>query len=151
MGLAGMQPCDVVPPRIDLDALLAQILYRAGNIAALEAHQIDALAVLGEELADRLARVGGLEQLDVPDARGQDRVEEAEPLGLPARVHLVAEELLVALDGRFQIPHDDGQLYHVPQHGHAKCPPVGRRDTSIDGSVPSSVPDFGAQLTTKLL
>src|ERR1700682_5348501 len=120
-----MQPRDVVSAGIDLDALLTQTFHRAGNIAALEAHQIDALAVLGEELADRLSRVGRLEQLDVSDARGQDRIEEAELLGLPPLVYFQAKELRVALDGRLQIPHDDGQLYHVPEHGHVTRPSCG--------------------------
>src|SRR5205823_10668561 len=101
-----MQPRDVVPPCIDLDALVTQILHRAGNVTALEAHEVDALAVRGEEIPDRLARVGGLEQLDVPDARGEDGVEEAGRLGLPARVHFEAEELRVALDGRSRCPEE---------------------------------------------
>src|SRR5678815_2438066 len=100
----------------DARALLLQMRDAARHVLALEADEIDALAVLREELADGLARIGRLEQLDVPDARRQDGVQEAEFLRLPARVHLEAEEPRVSLDRFVHVLHHHRQLYDVAKH-----------------------------------
>src|SRR5437879_7937891 len=102
-----------------------------------------ALAVLGQEAASRLVGIGRLQQLDVADPRRQDRVLEAELLGLRTMVHLEAEEAGEPFDRRVQVSHDDGQLYDVAQHG---APPWdGRarsysRITSLDTSWPDQFP-----------
>jgi len=49
--------------------------------------------VLGQEAAHRLVGIGRLQQFDVADARGQDRVLESERRGLAAPVDAQAEEL----------------------------------------------------------
>ena len=56
------------------------------SAALLEPDEIDALAVLGQEAAHRLVGIGRLQQFDVADARGQDRVLESERRGLAAPV-----------------------------------------------------------------
>src|SRR5262249_48643090 len=78
-------------------------------------------ALLREELAHRLVRVGGLHQLDVAGSQRQDRGLEAELLRLAALVHAEAEELRVALDRGLEVAdaHADlrggaAQLLHQP-------------------------------------
>ena len=109
-----MHPGDVlVPAVIDLDAVLPEALDARGDVLALEADQVDALAVPGEEPAHGLRGVRRLEQLDVADAGRQDRVLEAELLGLRAAVDRQAEDARVPLDGRVEVPDDDRQLHDV--------------------------------------
>src|SRR5205814_3550260 len=118
VGIARVHPGDVlVRTVIDLDAVLPEALDARGDVLTLEADQVDALAVPGEEPAHRLRRVRRLEQLDVADAGGQDRILEAELLGLRAMVDRQAEDARVALDGRVEVPDDDRQLHDVAQHG----------------------------------
>ena len=78
-----------------------------------KAHQVDALAVLGEEAADRFVQVRRLQELDVADARREDRILESELLGLGAVMNLQPEEAREPLDRGVQVPHDDRQLYDV--------------------------------------
>src|SRR5262249_53317175 len=115
--LAWMDPGDVRPWAVHASAVGPQLRHRSRNVLALESDEIDALAVLGQEAADRLVGIGRLEQLDVADARGQDRVLESERLGLVAPVPAEAEELREPLDRLVQIAHDHRQLHHVTQHG----------------------------------
>src|SRR6185369_9142868 len=85
VGVARVYPRQVLALAVgDARALLLQVRHAARHVLALEADEVDALAVLREELADRLGRIGRLQQLDMPDARRQDSVQEAELLGLPA-------------------------------------------------------------------
>src|SRR5262249_46173566 len=112
-----VHPGDVGAAAVDARARLFQTLDAAGNVLALETHEVDALAVLGQEAADRLVRIGRLQELDVADARRQDRVLEAELLRLAAVVHLQAEESREPLDRSLDITHRDGQLDDVTQHG----------------------------------
>src|SRR6266850_8354213 len=86
------------------------------NVLALEADQIDALAVLGQEAADRLVGIGRLQELDVADARREDRVLESELPGLGAMMDLQPEETREPLDRGVQVAHHDGQLDDVTQH-----------------------------------
>src|SRR5262249_9055905 len=112
-----MHPGDVGAPAVDARARLLQALDAAGNVLALEAHEVDALAVLGQEAADRLVQIGRLQELDVADARRQDRILEAELLRLAAVMHRQAEEAREALDRGLDVTHHDGQLDDVTQHG----------------------------------
>src|SRR5213083_454012 len=90
--LARVHPRDVRTRAVHLHAVRPQLRHRARHVGALEADQIDALAALREELADGLAGIRRLQQLDVADARGQDGVLEAEALRGVAPVHEEAEE-----------------------------------------------------------
>src|SRR2546426_516512 len=108
------------------------------NVLALEAHEIDAFTVLGEEAADRLVRLGRLQELDVADPRRQDRVLEPELLGLRAVMHREPEEALEPLDRGVQIAHDDRQLDDITQH--AAPPWGGRADHTVES--PGSKPDL---------
>src|SRR5574341_298656 len=113
-----MHPGDVpVRAVVHLHAVRPQALDAPRDVLALEADEIDALAVAGEEAADRRRRIRRLEQLDVADPGGQDRVLEAELLRLRAAVDGQAEEPRVARDRGLQVPHDDRQLDDVAQHG----------------------------------
>ena len=113
-----MHPRDVRARTVDLHAARAQLRHRAGDVGTLEADEINALAALGEKSSDGLVRIGGLQQLDVADARRQDRVLEAEALRRVAPVHGEAEELREARRRRVQVAHDHRQLDDVAQHGH---------------------------------
>jgi hypothetical protein len=86
------------------------------GVLALEADEVHSLTVAGEELPDGLLRIGRLEQLDVADARRQDRVQEAELLRLSALVHLEAEEARVPLDRLVHVLHHHRQLDDVAKH-----------------------------------
>src|SRR5256886_15828257 len=89
-----MDPGDVLArPVVDADAVRLELLDAAENVPALEADEVDALAVLLEEAPDRLGRVRRLQELDVADPRRQDRVLESEFLRLPAGVARQPEEL----------------------------------------------------------
>src|SRR5207249_3817712 len=79
-------------PVVDPHALLLEALDASGNVLTLEADEVHALAVLLEEAPDRLGRVRRLQQLDVTDPRGQDRVLEAELLRLAPTMHRQPEE-----------------------------------------------------------
>src|SRR5687768_15006848 len=98
VGLAGMHPRDLRAAVVHAHALVLEVLHAAGNVLGLEADEIDALALLREELADGLVGIRRLHQLDVARADRQDRVLEAELLGLAPLVHGEPEELAVALD-----------------------------------------------------
>src|SRR5262245_2747438 len=110
-----MHPGDVGAPAVDARARLLQALDAAGNVLALEAHEVDALAVLGQEAADRLVRIGRLQELDVADARRQDRILEAELLRLAAVMHRQAAESRVPLDRRLDVTHYEGESEDVNQ------------------------------------
>src|SRR5262245_6822669 len=77
-----MHPGHVLPTAVDADAGRLEPLDAAGDVLALEAHEIHALAVLGQEAADGLVRVGRLQELDVADPGRENRVLESELLGL---------------------------------------------------------------------
>src|SRR5260370_27765024 len=115
-----MDPGDVRLRAVDAGTVRAQLGDGPGDVLALESDQVDAFAVLVEEAADGLGRIGRLQELDVADACGQDRVLEAELLGLAALVEPQPEQLGEVRDRLGQILHHDGQLDHVSQHG---CPP----------------------------
>src|SRR5262249_58657061 len=112
-----MHPGDVRAAPVDAHAGLLEPLDAARDVLTLEADEIDALAVLGQEAADRLVRIGRLQELDVADARRQDRILEAELLRLAAVMHRQAEEAREALDRGLDVTHHDGQLDDVTQHG----------------------------------
>src|SRR2546422_8846514 len=68
--VAGMDPGDVLArPVVDADAVRLELLDAAEDVPALEADEVDALAVLLEEAPDRLGRVRRLQELDVADPR----------------------------------------------------------------------------------
>src|SRR6185369_9936028 len=115
--LARVHPGQILARAVHLHAVAPQLLHRPGHVLALEPHQVDALAVLGQEASDGLVGIGRLHQLDVADAGRQDGVLEAELLGLAPLVDLQAEQLRVALHGGVQVTHHDRQLDHVTQHG----------------------------------
>src|SRR5215475_637145 len=98
-----MDPGDVGPAVVDARALRPEVSDAAGNVLGLEAHEVHALAVPREELAHRLGGIGRLQQLDVADTGGQDRVLEAELGRFTASVHGEAEELRVPIDGRLEV------------------------------------------------
>src|SRR5204862_6819453 len=113
-GIARVHPGGVlVRAVIDLDAVLPEALDARADVLALEVDQVDALAVSGEEPAHGLRGVRRLEQLDVADSGRQDRVLEAELLGLRAAVDRQAEDARVALDGRAAVPDDHRPLHAV--------------------------------------
>src|SRR4029079_3716343 len=58
--LARVHPGEILARAVHLHAVAAQFLDCAGDVLALEAHQVDALTVLGQEAADGLVGVGGL-------------------------------------------------------------------------------------------
>src|SRR5262245_8938484 len=101
--LARMYPDDVRAPVVQLDALRLQPRGRGGNVLHVEAHQVHALAVPGQELPHGRAGVGGLHQLDMAPAQGEDGVLEAKLLGLVPVVHLEAEEASEPLEGLVEI------------------------------------------------
>jgi hypothetical protein len=113
-----MHPGDVRAAAVDTDAGLLQALDAGRNVLALAADEIDAFAVLGQEAADRLVRIGRLQELDVTDTRRQDRVLESELLGLRAMMDLQAEEPGEALDRGLDVAHEDGQLDAIAQLGY---------------------------------
>src|SRR5262245_40409906 len=115
--LAWVHPGEVLARAVHLHTVGAQLLDRPGDVLALEADQVDALAVLGQEAPDRLVGVRRLHQLDVADPRGEDRVLEAELLGLAPVVDLEPEQLRVALHRGVQVAHHYRQLDDVTQHG----------------------------------
>src|SRR5688572_21682060 len=80
--LAGMDPRDVGPPVVDARALLLEMLHAARDVLRLEADEVDAFALLREELTHRFGGICGLHQLDVPGTEGQDGVLEPELLRL---------------------------------------------------------------------
>src|SRR3989441_11995070 len=128
-----MHPGHVVAPAVDAGAGLLQALDASRDVLALEAHEVDAFAVLGEEAADRLVRIGRLQELDVADPRRQDRVLESELLGLRSVMYFQSEEAGEALDRGVEIAHHDGQLDDVAQHGDS--PPYdGRADHTVESA-----------------
>src|SRR5678815_3132377 len=86
-----MHPGHVLAAAVDADAGLLQALDASRDVLALEADEVDALAVLGQKAADRFVRIGRLQKLDVADASREDRVLESEFLGLGAVVHFQPE------------------------------------------------------------
>src|SRR5713226_5597714 len=120
-----VDPGDVRAASVDPDPGLLQALDAPRNVVALEAHEIDAFAVLGEETADRFVRVGRLQQLDVADPRREDRVLEPEEAAEP-------------LDRGVQVSHHDRQLDDVAQH---ETPPwTVEPDHTVES--PGSKPDL---------
>src|SRR5262245_18384607 len=112
-----MDPGDVGLGAVDAHAFGPEPGDCAGDLLALEADEIDALAVLVEEASARLRGIARLQQLDVPDPRRQDRVLEPELLRLAPMVDLQPEQLREPLRRLVQIPDHDRQLDHVSQHG----------------------------------
>src|SRR5262249_57173948 len=68
-----VHPGDVGAAAVDARARLLQTLDAAGNVLTLETHEVDALAVLGQEAADRLVRIGRLHVLHCSDPLPQHR------------------------------------------------------------------------------
>src|SRR2546428_6454965 len=135
-----VDPGDVRAASVDPDPGLLQALDAPRNVVALEAHEIDAFAVLGEETADRFVRVGRLQQLDVADPRREDRVLEPELLRLRAMVNLEPEEAAEPLDRGVQVSHHDRQLDDIAQH---ETPPwTVEPDHTVES--PGSKPDLHA-------
>src|SRR5256712_7967578 len=135
-----VDPGDVRAASVDPDPGLLQALDAPRNVVALEAHEIDAFAVLGEEPADRFVRVGRLQQLDVADPRREDRVLEPELLRLRAMVNLEPEEAAEPLDRGVQVSHHDRQLDDIAQH---ETPPwTVEPDHTVES--PGSKPDLHA-------
>ena len=99
-----MHPRDVlVRAVVHLHAVRPEALDAPGDVLALEADEVNALAVLREKAPDGLGRIGRLEQLDVADPRRQDRVLEAELLGLRAVMNAEPEDPRVPLDRRVEV------------------------------------------------
>src|SRR5437762_3600219 len=137
--LAGMQPRDVRAPIVHPRALGLQMLHAARDVVRLEAHEIDALAFLREELAHRLGRVGRLHQLDVAGAERKDRVLEAEFLRLAPLVDGEAEQLGVALDRGLEVAHDHADLDRIADvllHALFSEPTTPTKETHSPGAPP---------------
>src|SRR5438128_4397676 len=128
-----MHPGHVVAPAVDADAGLLQALDASRDVLALEAHEVDAFAVLGEEAADRFVRIGRLQELDVADTRRQDRVLESELLGVRSVMYFQTEEPGEALDRGVEIAHHDRQLDDVAQHDDSP-PSDGRADHTVESA-----------------